>query len=243
MDLNQHKFLRDREKSYFWNVGRREILESILSGFLRNEDNLIADIGCGPGGNISSLKKFGSVTGVDISKETLEFAKDKGFDKLICADIKDLPMKDESFDVVSSLDVLEHIDDDVRAVSEMYRILKPGGILLITVPAFQSLFTNHDRAMGHFRRYREKELTTLIEKAGFTSLRSSYFVMPGVLFHASRKLFEAKDDKSPLNADPKLPVFISNILLWWLRFEKKVLNHIDLPFGTSIFLVGQKPFR
>src|SRR3989344_9344000 len=191
METYEYGRIAKRESFYFWHIGRREILREALSRALGGRKDLkILDYGCGPGGNILFLKDFGNVLGADISPTAIEFAKTRGFEELVKVSDHTVPFPDASFDVVSSLDVFEHIDTDEAAMKEGFRVLKPGGVLLTTVPAHRWLWSAHDVVLHHFRRYARQEIKLKLKGAGFEIVEWSHFVTTAVPINFVRKTFD-----------------------------------------------------
>lgn len=249
-EMQKHEYakLAKNDSFYFWNIGRKEILKEALLRHIGPRDDLeILDMGCGPGGNISLLSQFGRVTGLDVSEEALKFARSYSFFKLVLADAKKLPFTDSSYDLVTSLDVFEHLEDDQKAFREVWRVLRQGGVLLTTVPAHPWLWSPHDEALFHKRRYTRSELLKRISEAGFTILGCSNFVSLGVPINFLRKtrdgiLRKVFPEKNRVveNYDIEFPKVINSLLLSFLRLERFIIRFISLPFGTSIFVVAKK---
>ena len=159
MNLSEYEYLMQREKAYFWNVGRREILRAALLRNLDKKKDLdIIDIGCGTGGNMLLLNDFGKVSGLDFSEEALKFASKNNFESLTLGDATKLLFENESFDLATALDVLEHIPNDILAIQEAFRVLKSGGLFLITVPSYPWLWSQHDKVLHLVRRYYKNDL-------------------------------------------------------------------------------------
>lgn len=248
MERKEYKRLKDREQFFWWNVGRRAILREALGRHIKSHDANILDVGCGPGGNILFLKEFGKVTGIDSSDEALSFARAQGFHKIVKGDSEELPFPDEAFDIVSILDVLEHIDDDKKALDEIFRALKRNGVLLLTVPAYAWMWSDHDEALHHKRRYGHKELRGKILNAGFSIEEMSYFVIPAIPFRALKLCFEKlqglfnKDKKKILKTDDViLPPFLNSFFIAWLAVERYVMRIFPIPCGSSLLVVAKKP--
>lgn len=247
METIEYRRLFEREEFYWWNIGRREILKSTLNRNLVFKRGLsILDVGCGAGGNIKILGEFGSVTGLDISEEALKFAKTHGiFKNLVRGNAERLPFADGSFDLVSALDVLEHIPDDQRAIQEMFRVLKKGGFALVTVPAHQWLWSRHDEALHHLRRYTTDELRRKLCEAGFRIVERSHFVVPAIFFLCFKKmtryLQKIQGAKEMIDTyDIILPSWLNRILIWWLCAEKIIMRFIPIPAGSSLVIISQK---
>jgi ubiquinone/menaquinone biosynthesis C-methylase UbiE len=153
-----------------------------------------------------------------------------------------MPFDEAQFDAVVALDVLEHIPDDVAATREIFRVLKPGGVLIVTVPAYQSLWSRHDVALHHKRRYRSRQVRNLLRGAGFTLRHLTYTV--SVLFPAAwvvRRLQNAFQK----NAEPKADALptrepLNGLLLALLNAEGKLSQRVRLPFGLTVFAIARK---
>ena len=251
-EMQKHEYARlaHREPFYFWNVGRREIIEEALLRHIHPSAKLeVLDLGCGPGDNFQVLEKFGRVTGVDLSEEALKFARNKGFVNLLLADVASLPFVGHSFDIVSSFDVFEHIADDRKAMREAYRVLKPGGFLVITVPAHPWLWSAHDEALRHQRRYRTKEFLAKFAQGGFGVLEHSHFVTLAVPVNFLRKvrdqakkwIFGGDNNEKKETYDVVFPPLLNSFLTLVLRIEKSIIRFFSLPFGSSMIVVARKP--
>jgi SAM-dependent methyltransferase len=181
MRLAEYKKMHEEEQSFFWHIGRRVLIEQLLKRFqssLGPKPSALSllDLGCGTGGNFPVLKKFGQVISCDIEPEALRFARrqfPKG--KWLKADAVKLPFRNESFDVVTAFDLLEHLQKERAALKEWMRVLKPGGLLVLTVPAYQWLWSDHDRALGHKRRYTKASLEKSLRGARFKVLFLTYY--------------------------------------------------------------------
>lgn len=242
MDKAEYERIEYRDKYNFWHIGRREILLEALSRITKKTDNAILDIGCGPGGNIAVLKPFGRVTGLDNSLEALRYAGEKGYDNLIKGDILNLPFQDRAFDIVASLDVFEHLENDLRAIQECYRVLKPGGILFVTLPAHPFLWNEHDEYLEHVRRYKTREMLKKLRDAGFSVIKQSHFVtlgVPGILLrNFLKKIFPSRRKKNVYNEEPSR--IVNAFFLFWLRLEKRFIRYCSLPLGSSLLVVVKK---
>jgi 2-polyprenyl-3-methyl-5-hydroxy-6-metoxy-1,4-benzoquinol methylase len=230
------------EENYWWFIGRKKIIGTIIEKHVKLKQNLrILDAGCGSGNTTLELKKFGNVYGIDFSFSALRYAKNRGINKVVQSSSYDLPFLSNTFDVITILDVLEHIEDDSRVLKELKRILKQDGIILITVPAFQFLWSDHDTALSHFRRYNHKNLHKIVTQSGLTSTRLTYFIsclFPILALYRILSTFK----KKKLNPKPtliQLPSIVNNILKQMLYFENKILQAINMPFGLSLFCVAK----
>lgn len=165
------------EAEHWWFVGRRRLFAHIVGGLGITADAAILDVGTGTGTNLRLLRDLGfvEVSGVDYSPEAIRFCVEKGLGAVERGDIGALPFPDGRFDLVFATDVIEHVDDDLAALREIRRVLKPGGRVLLTVPAFPILWGLQDEVSHHRRRYRLGELLGLIRAAGLDPQRHFYF--------------------------------------------------------------------
>lgn len=244
METGEYANLAAEETKSFWHRARREIAGEAIDRHISNQHhNDILDIGCGTGGNFSLLAEYGSVNGVDFSPEAIKFAERFPFTSLQQADATQLSFPNGTYSLVTAFDVLEHISLDTKAMGEIWRVLKPGGVLVATVPAFQWLWTEHDVALHHCRRYTKQLLTDRLSKAGFIVEEASYYMMFGMFVHLARKVLGWLLPKKNHAKTTSLlfPWYINNILLAIARIEKKLIRISSLPFGTSIIIVARKP--
>jgi len=244
MEENEYEKLYQFENYYWWHVGRSEIIYKLLTTYLPPTSSFdILDVGCGTGINLSILAKFGRVIGIDSSKAALKFAGKRGFKNLRQGRAEKLPFSNNSFDLVCGLDLIEHIRDDLKALKEFHRVLKNMGFLLITAPAYQFIWSEHDEALHHFRRYTLSELHRKLNLAGFRVLKRSYvitFTFPLILAYRFFKSLLPKSSLTPQSSYVILPKFLNNLLIFTLKIEAKLLKYINLPFGTSVICLAQK---
>ncbi len=245
-EMEQHTYgiMNNVEDKHWWFVGRRAILESfleIITQSLRtpNPALRILDVGCGTGANLEMLKKYGESEGVDVSDDALEFCRKKGL-KVHKGLAEELPFADETFDLVTALDVVEHLDDDVAGLKEMFRILKKGGKTLIFVPAFMWLWGVQDDISNHRIRYTKKQIVERLEKAGFTIERATYanwtFFTPILAGRTIMKITGIKpESENNVNVSA-----LNGIFGKIFSSEKYWLKNFDFPFGVSIVISAQK---
>ncbi len=228
------------EDFYWWFKGRRQIVLSALGNI---KPLKVLDIGCGTGANLPLFD--GQIVGLDISFKALTFAKRRKKDALLIQGRAEaLPFKEETFDLVLALDLLEHLADDVKGLREMYRVLKKGGILLVTVPAYKFLWSEHDEALGHFRRYSKGEIKGKLEGVGFSIKFISHAIVlpffPIALFRMLQKILR-RANKQPKSSLIILPPFLNNLLYSLLLREAKLIARgISFPFGVSIICRVEK---
>ncbi|MGI8495080.1 MAG: class I SAM-dependent methyltransferase [Pyrinomonadaceae bacterium] len=245
-EMEQHTYaiMNNVEDKHWWFVGRRAILESFLHPIsqkliAKNQKPKILDVGCGTGANLEMLAQFGEAEGVDVSDDALEFCKLKGL-KAHKGLAESLPFADESFDVVTALDVVEHLDDDVAGLQEMHRVLKTGGKTLIFVPAFMWLWGVQDDISNHRIRYTKKQIVERLQKAGFEIERATYanwtFFAPILAGRTIMKITGIRpESENNVNVSALNGIFgkiFSAESLW--------LKNFDFPFGVSIVVVAEK---
>ena len=236
------------EQDNWWFVSRRRILVSLLRHFLpRRNDLQILDAGCGTGINLEYLAEFGNVVGADNSEEAIEFCRKRGNASVVRTDLCDLEWKDDHFDLVTALDVIEHIDRDEVAVRELARVTKPGGHLLVTVPAFPALWSEHDEINHHRRRYRAATLRDLLLSHGCEIVKFTYmnaFLFP--IAYAVRTWQQLRHRIFGKSAHPPRTDFVdyhpvvNAILTAIFTAETPLVTFAGLPFGLSIVCIARK---
>jgi SAM-dependent methyltransferase len=243
MQLHTYRITYEMEGKHWWFVGRRKIIESFVERVCRDISKRrarILDVGCGTGANLQMLANYGVAEGVDISPEALEFCRVRGLSKVKLGPAEALPFEDASFDLVTGLDVVEHLDDDVAGLSEMRRVLRPGGHALLFVPAFMFLWGVQDDISHHRRRYTRAELTAAIERAGLSVERSTYanitFFLPTLIGRLIMRVTGLKpESEANINVSA-----LNGILGWILGAESSWLRRMNFPFGVSIVCVARR---
>jgi SAM-dependent methyltransferase len=175
MDRDYERQTHQAEDRHWWYRGRRTVLDGVIDGLGLPPGARILDAGCGSGRNMVELARRGSVSGVELSGASVELARARGVGEVIAGSVLELPFADASFDLIVSLDVIEHLEDDLAALREFRRTIAPGGALLITVPAYQWLWSGHDEINYHHRRYTRRTLKRVAESAGWRQARTTYF--------------------------------------------------------------------
>lgn len=161
--MDYHDYQEGMTENHFWLRGKVGLIGILLERCCPHKKLKILNIGAGTGNDLSTIGKFGEVSALDISAEALKKIDDRLVREKILGDVCHMPHGDEQYDLVVAFDVLEHIKDDSCAIREIARVLKPNGVFIFTVPAFQSIYHRHDKQLGHFRRYSKKTLRKLIE--------------------------------------------------------------------------------
>ena len=243
MNNNEYQKLYKFENFYWWHIGRKYIIQSLLCKILLKPNSKILDAGCGTGGNIETLARFGDVIGVDNSPEAIKFCEKRGFENVQLKNIENTGFSDNSFDLIVALDVLEHIENDGETLKEFYRILKEGGYILISVPAYQFLWSEHDVALHHKRRYSMEEINRCLLEADFRVIKKTFaiaFIAPVVfIYRIIRKILHSEKQKSKTDY-VILPVLLNKFFIFLLRIEAFLLKYINFPFGISIMCIAKK---
>jgi len=230
---------------YWWYVARTELLRTILEDRI-GEASMLLDVGSADGPSVRWLDGHGRRVMLDIDPRGLAPGG-------VCGSALALPFADDTFDVACAFDVVEHCDPESLALAELTRVLKPGGRLLMSVPAYQWAWSEFDEENGHHRRYTRPRAVRAVEAAGLTVTRSTY-AFAGVFpfFAAERLARRARQGLSRKRADqhpvdtvslPEVPPALERMFLWLCRKEEKVLIRRDLPFGSSVLVAAVKPGR
>jgi SAM-dependent methyltransferase len=175
MDRDYERQTHEAEDRHWWYRGRRKVIDGVLAGLGLPAPARVLDAGCGSGRNMVELAHLGEVTGVELSDTSVELARARGVGEVVAGSVLEMPFADDSFDLAVSLDVIEHLDDDLAAMRELRRTVAPGGGLLVTVPAYQWLWSGHDEINHHHRRYTHRTLQHVAEQAGWKEARTTYF--------------------------------------------------------------------
>jgi SAM-dependent methyltransferase len=233
------------ERDHFWFNGFRRFVEPLLVRATRGlRDASILDCGCGTGNNLSMLRRYGRACGIDITWSGLAYARSRGERQVARASATCLPFPADQFDLVTSFDVLYAFDDDMErdALNEMYRVLRPGGQILINVAALKVLTGNHSVLGGEVRRYHKAELKSHLERTGFTVLRITYTnftllpIVAGVRF--AQRLVGHRESTAEMTV-PSAPV--NRALSAVLAVEATAARAINMPLGSSLLALARKP--
>ena len=239
-----YQIMFEVEDDHWWFVGRRAIVLAKVEQLLkrgRGDRPHLLDIGCGTGATLDALRGWGTVQGIDLSRLALGFSRQRGNDRVACASATGLPFSAETFDLVTALDVIEHLDDDVAGLREIWRVLKPGAAAILFVPAFASLWGPNDDQSGHRRRYRRGPLLAAVKAAGLEVVSISYanVAMFGPIWLGRRLLtILGREEQSENRINhPQLNRWLARIF----AAEAGWLRHRSLPFGVSLLCVARRP--
>lgn len=228
------------EEKHWWHLAKRDIGLQLLKKYLSKKNPKILDIGCGTGKNVEVLEKLGTTWGIDVSEKAILYCKKRGLKKVKLAKAEATGFKDNSFDAVVLFDVLEHVDD-TQTVKEILRILKPNGLVLITVPAYPWLWSKWDEVLHHKRRYTKKSLTRLFAAKEFKkvhfSYAFSYLLIPAYVIRKIKSVFLKKDYPSDFKLSSS---GINSVMFFITKLEYFFIERGLLPFGTSIVYLARK---
>lgn len=270
METEVYQLFSEIQTTHWWFVARRIIVEDVLRGHLLSaatstfEARLqIADIGCGTGAMLPMLGQFGEAWGVDRSAIALELCHQKNLPNAYQED--DPAWRQRQFDVLTFFDVIEHVDDDEAFLESYLRHLKPGGLVVITVPALMFLWSDHDRLNHHRRRYTARQLQKVVEQAGLVPQKISYFntwLFPAIVTvrlaarlrsfltdcadrwlggRGSQRLRHGVSRRAAARTDFERNIgFMNGLLKAILASERFVLRHGSFALGASLICLAHK---
>lgn len=232
------------DEHHWWYRGRRRIIRAELDRLALPADARVLDAGCGSGRTLQELADYGQVSGIELSPEAAELARERGHGDVRIGRLEELPWQDGTFDLITCLDVIEHVPDDVTALLELLRVCRPGGWLLVTVPAYQSLWSLHDEANHHYRRYSRPALRGAALAAGWRVLRISSFnsllLVPAAAVRVTQRRLGTHNGYT--NDLALGPSWLNDALERPLALEAQWLGRgRTLPLGLSLLAVLQRP--
>jgi SAM-dependent methyltransferase len=235
------------ERDHFWFHGFRRFVKPLLARATAGRpDARILDCGCGTGHNLAMLRRYGRACGIDITWSGLAYARARGERLVARASATRLPFPADRFDLVTSFDVLYAFDDEMErdALNEMYRVLRPGGQIVINVAALKMLTGNHSVLGGEVRRYHRRELSEHLARTGFTVLRISYTNFTLLPLVAGLRFVQRLRGPHESTAEMTVPAApINSALSGLLAIEAAALRAVDMPVGSSLLALAQKPAR
>ena len=233
-----YKDMISQEKDHWWFRARREILADFLMSLKLPSDANILEIGCGTGGNIPILQKYGNVKAVEMDEFAIEYAQKTGSEIRQGYLPNNFPYN-EKFDLICMFDVLEHIENDEETLKVLNSFLKPSGSLFITVPAYQWLYGSHDKLLHHKRRYSKSDLIQKLQSNKFEIKKISFFntlLLPLVIVARMLDIIGKYDISTGYGTPNKI---LNAIFYNIFKSEKKILNKMSLPFGTSLLIIAR----
>jgi SAM-dependent methyltransferase len=251
MDLTYEAKYHQLEEQHWWFASRRDAVYDLIRQLQLPTTAAVLEIGCSGGPLMQRLRAVGytDVTGIDVSGPAIELAQARGVPNVSVMDGANLEFADNRFDLVIASDVLEHIEDEQKAVREWARVLKPGGWLLVFVPAHAYLWSEHDVVNHHFRRYSRQGLCTALQRQGLRIERSSFWntavYFPTAALRLGKRLLGGPvptEIKAGSTGDLKhFAGPINSLMLNWVKLENRMLRFLNLPLGVSVFALAQKP--
>lgn len=240
------------EDDHWWFATRTWAIEKWIGGIRPHTGLEILDVGCGAGNMFHHLGQYGRVRGIEVDARPVTIAQARGYDVRQADASRGIPFPDASFDLVTELDVIEHVDDDGAILREARRVLKPGGHLLVTTPAFQWLWSFNDELNAHKRRYTAGDLRRRLNRAGLRPKRVSYsfflvFPMAAVMLMLRKRTnrrvelssHHFQEDAYQVEMEPVSPA-LNSLLRGLGRFESKMIGAFDLPLGTSLIALAER---
>jgi len=246
MDKEYELKYHQLEEEYWWFKSRRSMVFSLIEKMNLSKDAKILEVGCSGGPLLELLKNEGyhNTYGIDLSENAIDVCKERGILNAFQMDAVNLQFSDSEFDLVIASDILEHIEDEMSALAEWNRVLKLNGKLIVFVPAFNSLWSQHDEINYHFRRYTKKMLLGSLTKNGFNVNNSSYwnFVLffPSFIFRFFQRKFQGNRNEKSQGQLYEINSSLNNVLNGLITVENKMLNHMKFPLGVSVFAICQK---
>ncbi|MDQ3979398.1 MAG: methyltransferase domain-containing protein [Actinomycetota bacterium] len=243
MQREEHARIAAAEDEHWWYRHTRRVMAQMLGPWLQ-PDRRVLDAGCGPGGNTAWLSAYGSVVGADIAIEALHLLKTRWpAREAVQATILDLPFAPASFDIVVTVTVLMMLDDDARAVREVCRVLRPGGVAFFVEPAFPALRRSHDDVFSGRRRYRRPQFASLLQEAGLSVQRSTYahayLLVPAALLSMADRVRPSRDQ--PARSDLQRGHVLDPLFTGLTKVEGRLLARRNLPAGVSVVAVATRP--
>jgi SAM-dependent methyltransferase len=232
------------DERHWWYRGRRKVIRAELDALPLGADAQVLDAGCGSGRTMQELEDYGTVRGIELDEDAAELARSRGHGEVTVGRLEQLPWPDGTFDLITSLDVIEHTPDDRATLAELLRVCRPGGWLLVTVPAYQALWSQHDEANHHYRRYSRTMLRNAAAGAGWTVTRMTSFnsvlLAPAAAVRLARRRFPARNGAADDLTIP--PGWLNDLLERPLRIEAGWLaNGHRLGLGLSLLAVMRRP--
>jgi SAM-dependent methyltransferase len=240
MDRDYELQTHRAEDRHWWYRGRRTVLEGVIAQLRLPARARILDAGCGSGRNMVDLARHGVVTGIELSETSVALARERDCGEVIEGSVLEMPFAADSFDLAASLDVIEHLEDDLAALRELRRVVAPGGALLVTVPAYQWLWSGHDEINHHHRRYTRSSLLGVAQQAGWEPVRTTYFnslLLPVAIALRLLDRFSRKTTESSLDLWVPPPV-LNWLLERPLALEAALIGRgRRIPAGLSLLVV------
>jgi len=242
MERQVYDQMRLVEQDHWWFAARREILASEIARLPLPKSAEVLEVGCGAGGNLEMMARFGDVSAVEPDAASREWAARRSRARVWDGLLPDgLPDFGRSFDLVGAFDVVEHVSEDGPTLRALHNALKPGGFLVATVPAYPWMWSEHDERHHHKRRYDAPTFRRLAEEAGLIVRRNTYFNTLLFPLIATARLASSAVGSGSSGGDALPRPWINRLLKGLFASERRLLRFADLPFGVSILMIAQRP--
>lgn len=248
MNKDFEKLYHQVEAAHWWFITRRALVKDLVCLAAPDRKAAILEIGCSGGPLLGQLRDSGyaNLTGIDISPEAIALCRERNVGNVSVMDAQQPDFPPASFDVLTASDVLEHLADAPRAARNWHTLLRPGGTLIVFVPAFKFLWSEHDEVNHHFHRYRAGELAALLRAAGFVVERRGYWNFflfgPVAVVRLAKRLARATSHKTPAGDIKPVPSLLNSMLVFLLSLENRlILAGLNFPWGISAMVIARKP--
>lgn len=247
MQASEIERLAHFEEWYWWHRARQTIVTRLLDRYAPGERARVLDVGCGAGATSKVAAGNGRLLGVDLGADAVVAAQGRGIE-VAQMDATALGAQEGVFDLAIALDMLEHVPDDAGAARELLRALRPGGSLLVTVPAYQWLWSSHDVALGHQRRYTRGRLQRLLVAQGFEVPVCSYImtaVLPAAVALRLRERLPGRRPPAEASESGYIPIpgWLNSMLAWLVGLDGHLAGRVPLPGGLSVVAIARRPLR
>lgn len=236
---DEYRYMYEMEGYHWWFLSRAGLVLELIES-LGKINPVILDAGAGTGLNLSRFSKFGESFGIDISEQAVEFCRRRGLTNVKQAALEQTDFSDKSFDIITCLDVLEHTSNPVTALQELGRLLKDDGKIILTVPAYRLLWSQHDDALCHLRRYEKESLICDLDEAGLQEERTGFFFFTSFFAVAPIRLLRrllAGKGKAKSDTTSLPPKILNEVLKFVCGWERKFALKFGLPFGTTLYAI------
>ncbi|MFQ5801324.1 MAG: class I SAM-dependent methyltransferase [Candidatus Methylomirabilales bacterium] len=249
METSVYEQFYELEQEHWWFAGMRALCRALLKPLVIGNDGegtRCLDVGCGAGLWTKELEAFGQVCGLDVAPEALHFCRKRGVSRLVRATAEHLPFRSESYGLITAIGVIEHLDDEKCFLSELSRVCRPGGYILLLTSAYDFLWSRHDEIVHHKRRYTKEQFRRILTTSGFEVVRSSYvntfLFLPILATRLVQRLSGARAVTGNGSPDVFKPASLINRILYAILWtEAKLLDFVSFPFGVGLFAIAQKP--
>ena len=242
MSKDEFKSMYELENHHWWFVSLRLLVVGLVRSVGRSFPAIL-DVGSGTGGNMAVLSKIGNAYGIEISQDAIDLCKERGLENIAMSPVEAIKYPEESFDMITCINVLEHVYDPVKALREIKRVLNKDGKAIVVVPAFRMLWSQHDEALCHFRKFEKYSFLQDIEEAGLKTEKVGYFFFTSFFALAPLRIIKrlfSSNKKLETDTESLPPDIINRLLIFLFRLEAKLTKKITLPFGSSLYAVLSK---